>query len=43
MGYEAANTLSSNSANVLEAELRRRCPDQYLKDREDILYVPQQF
>jgi hypothetical protein len=43
MGYDAAATLSSNSANVLDGELRRRCPDHHLKHREDILYVPQQF
>lgn len=43
MGYDAAVGLSSNAANVLEAELHRRCPDLRLKHREDILYVPQQF
>jgi len=43
MAYEAATTLSANSANVLDGELRRRCPDHHLKHREAIVYVPQQF
>jgi hypothetical protein len=43
MDYDAALSLGANSANVLDAELRRRCPDHHLKHREDIVYVPQQF
>lgn len=43
MAYDQAVALSSDSANVLEAELHRRCPEQRLKHREDIMYVPQQF
>jgi hypothetical protein len=43
MPMDAAVSLSSRSAEALEAEIDRRCPDQQVKHREDIVYVPQQF
>ena len=42
MKQDEALALSSNAAKLLKAEIRRRCPKQRVKGKEDIVYVPQQ-
>ena len=42
MGYDQALALSGRTAQLLDSEIRRRCPKQRIKGKEDIVYVPQQ-
>ena len=42
MGYDRALALSGRTAQLLDSEIRRRCPEQRIEGREDIVYVPQQ-
>lgn len=41
MNYKEALALSTNTAKVLQAEIRRRCPKQRVRGKEEIVYVPQ--
>ena len=41
MTYAKAISFSARSARLLRAEMDRRCPNQKIKSREQIVYIPQ--